>query len=323
GRTRARRPRVKITGVEAIPLAVPLRESAPPSPWTGATAKQILVRVTTDEGLTGWGECFAYGATLAVASVVEEALAPIVLGQDPTQIEPLADRMHRALMIWGRRGLAMMAVSGVELALWDLTGKARGVPVYELLGGLCQSRARVYASLLRYETPTQVRQAVSAALVLGYTAIKLHQTDVESVADAREVAGDGVELMLDTNCPWSVEDAIRIGGQLERYELRWLEEPVWPPEDYPGLARVRAALRIPLASGENEAAVVGIRAIIDAGAADIVQPSVTKVGGILEMKKIATLAAATGVTFVPHSYYYGPGLAATLHVVASTPGVPY
>src|SRR2546426_631878 len=323
GRARARRPRVKITGVEAIPLAVPLRESSPPSPWAAATAKQILVRLTTDEGLTGWGECFAYGATLAVVSVVEEALAPIVLGQDPTQVAELVDRMHRALMIWGRRGLAMMAVSGVELALWDLCGKTRGVPVYQLLGGRCTSHPRVYASLLRYETPAHLRQAVSAAVVLGYTAIKLHQIDVESVAAAREVAGDGIELMLDTNCPWTVEEAIRIGRALERFDLRWLEEPVWPPEDYPGLARVRAALRIPLASGENEATVVGIRAIIDAGAADIVQPSVTKVGGILEMKKIATLAAATGVTFVPHSYYYGPGLAATLHVVASTPGGPY
>ena len=283
---------MKITGVEAIPLAVPLRESAPPSPWTGATARQILVRLTTDEGLTGWGECFAYGATLAVASVVEEALAPIVLGQDPTQIAELVDRMHRALMIWGRRGLAT-------------------------------SRLRVYASLLRYQTPAHVRQAVSAVVGLGYTAIKLHQVDVESVAGAREVAGDGIELMLDTNCPWTVEEAIRIGRALERFDLRWLEEPVWPPEDYDGLARVRSAIRIPLACGENEATAFGIRAIIDAAAADIVQPSVTKVGGILEMKKIATLAAVTGVTFVPHSYYYGPGLAATLHVVASTPGVPY
>src|SRR5207247_1040824 len=125
------------------------------------------------------------------------------------------------------------------------------------------------------------------------------------------------------NCPWTVEEAIRIGRALERFDLRWLEEPVWPPEDYDGLARVRSAIRIPLACGENEATAFGIRAIIDAAAADIVQPSVTKVGGILEMKKIATLAAVTGVTFVPHSYYYGPGLAATLHVVASTPGVPY
>src|SRR5439155_855263 len=166
-------------------------------------------------------------------------------------------------------------------------------------------------------------QAVSVALVLGFTAIKLHQVDVESVASAREVAGAGVELMLDTNCPWSVEDAIRMGRQLERFDLRWLEEPVWPPEDYAGLARVRAALRIPIAAGENDATVFGFRDLIAHGAADIVQPSITKVGGILEAKKIAALAAAANVTFVPHSFYYGPGLAATVHVVASTPGVPY
>ncbi len=314
---------MKITEVRAVPLAIPLAPSTPPSSWAGGIGRQLLVRVTTDEGLTGWGECFAYGATLAVASVVEEALAPLVAGEDPTQIEQLTDRMHRALMIWGRRGLAMMAVSGVELALWDLAGKARGVPVYQLLGGLCASRARAYASLLRYEAPAQVRSAVSAALGLGFTAIKLHQTDVASVAEAREVAGAGVELMLDTNCPWTVEEAIRIGRTLEPYDLRWLEEPVWPPEDYDGLARVRAALGIPIACGENEATAFAFRAILAAGAADIVQPSVTKVGGILEMKKIATLAATSGVTFVPHSFYFGPGLAATLHVAASTPGVPY
>src|SRR5437867_5487960 len=129
--------------------------------------------------------------------------------------------------------------------------------------------------------------------------------------------------MLDTSCAWSVEDAIRMGRQVERFELRWLEEPVWPPEDYAGLARVRAALTIPIAAGENDATVFGFRDLIAHGAADIVQPSVTKVGGILETKKIATLAAAANVTFVPHSFYFGPGLAATLHVVASTPGVPY
>ncbi len=314
---------MRITGVEAVPLAIPLAPATPPSPWATGIGRQVLVRVTTDEGLTGWGECFGYGVPLAVCAVVEEALAPLVVGQDPTRIEHLVDAMQRALMIWGRRGLAMMAVSGVELALWDLTGKARGVPVYQLLGGLCQSHARVYASLLRYETPEKVRQAVSATLTLGFTAIKLHQTDVASVAGARELVGDGVELMLDTNCPWSVEDAIRIGQQLERYDLRWLEEPVWPPEDYDGLARVRSALRIPIACGENEATAFAFKAILDAGAADILQPSVTKVGGILEMKKVATLAAVAGATFVPHSFYFGPGLAATLHVVASTPNVPY
>jgi len=264
---------MKIAGVHAIPLAIPLAPGAPPTSWAAEIGRQLLVRVTTDEGLTGWGECFAYGVPLAVGAVVEEALAPLVTGEDPTQIECLTDRMHRALMIWGRRGLAMMAVSGVELALWDLAGKALGVPVYQLLGGLCASRARAYASLLRYETPAQVRQAVAAALGLGFTAIKLHQTDLQSVAAAREAAGAGAELMLDTNCPWTVEEAIRIGRRLERYDLRWLEEPVWPPEDYEGLARVRAALGIPIACGENEATAFAFRAILAAGAADILQPT--------------------------------------------------
>jgi L-alanine-DL-glutamate epimerase-like enolase superfamily enzyme len=314
---------MKITELRAIPLAVPLHVIGPPSSWAAGASKQILVRATTDEGLVGWGESFALGATEAVCHVVDDVLAPMLLGQDPTQIESAVDRMHHALMIWGRRGLAMMAVSGVELALWDLTGKARGVPVYELLGGLCRPQLRVYSSLLRYETPSLVGQAISGALAAGHTAIKLHQIDVESVAVAREVAGDDVDLMLDTNCPWSVEDAIRIGRRLERFELRWLEEPVWPPEDYAGLARVRAALRIPIASGENDATVFGFRELIAHGAADVVQPSVTKVGGLLEMKKIAVLAAAANVTLVPHAFYYGPGLAASLHLAAATPGVPY
>ena len=314
---------MKVTEVRALPLTIPLAPMVPASPWAEGIGRQILVRVATDGGLVGWGECFAYGATLGVCNVVDDALAPLVVGQDPSQIELVLDRLHRALMIWGRRGLAMMALSGVELALWDLAGKARGLPVYQLLGGLVQPRLRGYASLLRYETPAEVRQAVSAMLGMGFTAVKLHQTDVASVAAARETAGPGVDLMLDTNCPWTVEEAIRMGRALEPYELRWLEEPVWPPEDYAGLARVRRALRIPLACGENDATVFGFRDILAAGAADVIQPSVTKVGGLLEMKKIATLAAAANVTFVPHSFYFGPGFAATLHVAASTPGVPY
>src|SRR2546428_7604454 len=129
--------------------------------------------------------------------------------------------------------------------------------------------------------------------------------------------------MLDTNCPWSVEEAIRVGRRLERFDLRWLEEPVWPPEDYAGLARVRAALRMPIAAGENDSTAFGHAALIAAGAADVIQPSITKVGGLGETKKIAALAAAANVTVVPHCFYFGPGLAATLHFALSTPCVPY
>ncbi len=311
---------MKITDVRAIPLAVPLRPETPASPWAAGIGRQVLVQVTTDEGVTGWGESFAYGAPLAVCHVVDEALRPLLVGQDPLRLEHLTQAMYRALMIWGRRGLAVFALSGVELALWDLAGKARGLPAYQLLGGLCRPEVRVYASLLRYERPAEVRQAVAAARRRGFTAIKLHQTDVASVAAAREAAGEDAELMLDTNYPWTVEEAIRVGRRLESYGLRWLEEPVWPPEDYAGLARVRAAVRIPIACGENDATAVAFRQIVDAGAADVLQPSVTKVGGLGEMRKIAALAAAANVTFVPHAFYFGPGLAATVHLLAATPG---
>jgi len=314
---------VKIERVGAIPLAIPLDEGQPRSVWAAGAGKQILVRVETDTGLVGWGECFAYGAPLAVCNIVDETLAPVVMGHDPTQIAYLVRRMQQALMIWGRRGVAMFAVSGVELALWDLVGKARGVPAYELLGGLCQPRVQAYASLLRYSRPDDVARAAADAVARGYRAVKLHQVDVESVAAAREAVGADVDLMLDTNCPWTVEEAIRVGRRLERLDLRWLEEPVWPPEDYEGLARVRSALRIPIACGENDATAFGFKAILAAGAADIVQPSATKVGGLSEMRGIAALAAAAGATLVPHSYYFGPGLAATLHFAAATPDVPY
>jgi L-alanine-DL-glutamate epimerase-like enolase superfamily enzyme len=168
-----------------------------------------------------------------------------------------------------------------------------------------------------------VGRVASALAASGYHAIKLHQTDVESVAVARAAVGESVELMLDTNCPWSVEDAIAMARRLEPLALRWLEEPVWPPEDYRGLARVRAAISIPIASGENEATAFGFRAAFEEGAMDVAQPSVTKVGGLSELRKVAVVAAAANVTLVPHAFYYGPGLAASVHFALATPGVPY
>src|SRR5262245_54438582 len=273
---------MKITAIEAVPLAIPLKPMNPPSPWTGGTRKQIFVRVRTDEGWTGLGEAFAYGAPLAVVSVIEESLAPLIVGQDPLRIEAMVDLMHRGTMIYGRRGLGMFAISGIEIALWDLLGKARGAPVYELLGGAIRPRLPAYASLLRYDSPGDVARACRHFVAQGFRMLKLHQTDVESVRAAREAVGDRVELMLDTNCPWSPADAIAIARALAPHRLLWLEEPVWPPEDYRGLADVRRASAVPIALGENESTLFGFREIIACGAADILQPSVTKVGGISE-----------------------------------------
>jgi L-alanine-DL-glutamate epimerase-like enolase superfamily enzyme len=311
---------MKITAIEAVPLAIPLKSMNPPSPWTGGTRKQIYVLVHTDEGVTGLGEAFAYGAPLAVVSVIEESLGPLVLGHDPLAIEAVVDVMHRGTMIYGRRGLGMFAISGVEIALWDLLGKARGAPVYELLGGAVRPRLPAYASLLRYESPGDVAAACRRYADDGFGVLKLHQTDVESVRAAREAVGPDVELALDTNCPWTPAQAVATARALEPYRLAWLEEPVWPPEDYDGLAVVRRSVRTPIACGENESTLFGFREIIARGAADILQPSVTKVGGIAEFRKIAALAAAANLRIAPHSPYFGPGLAATLHVMATLGG---
>jgi D-galactarolactone cycloisomerase len=314
---------VKITDVDAIALRIPWQPTDPPSAWTARLARQILVRVGTDAGLVGWGEAFALGAPAAVCTVVHEVLRPLLLGEPPTEIERLTDRLQRATLIFGRRGLAMFAISGVELALWDLAGQARGVPVYELLGGLVQPRIPAYASLARFDRPADVARAAAAAAAQGFRGVKLHQTDVASVAAARAALGPGVALMLDVNCPWTPDEAIRMGEVLRPFDLAWLEEPVWPPEDYAGLARVAAALSTPVAAGENESTAVGFGAMLAIRAVDILQPSPTKVGGLGELKAIAALAAAHAVPLVPHSFYFGPGLAAALHLAASTPGVPW
>lgn len=311
---------MKITAIQAITLAIPLKPMTPASAWSGATRKQIVVRVSTDEGVTGTGEAFAYGAPLAVASIIEESLAPLIIGQDPRRIEAVVDLMHRGTMIYGRRGLAMFAISGVEIALWDLLGRLHGAPVYQLLGGATRPRLPAYASLMRYDSPADVAAACRHFVAQGFRMLKLHQIDVASVLAAREAVGPDVELMLDTNCPWDPAGAIAMARALAPYRLFWLEEPVWPPEDYEGLARVAASTDTPIALGENESTAFGFREIIAHRAGQILQPSITKVGGISEMKKIAVLAQAAGLTVVPHSFYFGPGLAATLHVAATFGG---
>jgi D-galactarolactone cycloisomerase len=311
---------MKITAVEAICLAIPMKPLHPASSWTGSTRKQIVVRVRTDGGLTGVGEAFAYGAPLAVCNVIEESLAPLLLGQDPLRIEHLVDVMHRGTMIYGRRGLAMFAISGVDIALWDLLGKAHGARVSELLGGARRPRLPVYASLMRYDSPPDVAAACQSFVRQGFSMLKLHQTDLESVRAAREAVGPAVELMLDVNCPWTPAEAVSMARALAPHRLFWLEEPVWPPEDYAGLAEVRGETDIPIALGENESTLYGFREIVERRAADILQPSITKVGGITEFRKIAALAQAANRPVAPHAFYFGPGLAATLHMAATWGG---
>jgi D-galactarolactone cycloisomerase len=313
-------PPMRITDIQPFPLSIPFRRMTPPSPWADGARKQIMIKMLTDEGLVGYGEAFALGAPLAVCNIIDEVLKPLLVGENPTDIERLVEKMQRAMLIWGRRGLGMFALSGVEIALWDLAGKVRGVPVYDLLGGSYKPSIRAYASMLRYAQPQQAAEAAQQFVHQGFTAVKLHQTDVASVQVTRAAVGSGIDIMLDINCVWNPREAIERGKAFAEHGIFWFEEPVWPPEDYRGLADVAAALETPVAAGENESTLYGFREILAHRAVDIIQPSMTKVGGLLEFKKICTLAQQANVSVAPHSFYFGPGLAATLHLIAATPG---
>jgi L-alanine-DL-glutamate epimerase-like enolase superfamily enzyme len=311
---------MQITDVQAHLLAIPQQQDDLASPWvSGGFRHQILVTVETDAGITGYGEAFGYGVPHATAAVVNQTLKPLLVGQDATQITALQDHLYRQTHLFGRYGITTFAISGVDIALWDIAAKCAGMPLYQLLGGASTRDIPTYASLVRYTEPAQVRTVTERALHEGYEAIKLHQIDVESLRLARDVAGEDVLLMMDINCAWMPEEALEMAQQFIPEELYWLEEPLWPPEDFDGLATLGGLSGTPIATGENACTVFQFRQMLEAGAATFIQPSVTKVGGISEWRKIAALAESYNVSLAPHSPYFGPGLLATAHLVAATP----
>ena len=300
---------MKIARLEAIPLSIPFSYGA------GAARRLdfCLVRVDTDDGLTGWGEAFSYNCRGAVAAAVTDMVAPLAVGWDAARIAELNAHLQKKLHIFGRFGITAFAISGLDIALWDLAGKAAGEPVHRLLGGAGRERIPCYASLLRYGEPALVAEHCRRAVAEGYDAVKLHEITDEAVAAARGAFGPGPPLMLDVNCEWSVPDAIAMAKALRRHDLAWLEEPVFPPEDLRGLREVGEAGGIPIASGENYCFATQFAAVAEARAVRYAQPSVTKLGGISEFLKVAKL----GLQLAPHSPYFGPGALATLHLLAA------
>jgi len=176
-----------------------------------------------------------------------------------------------------------------------------------------------YASLLRYGSADAVTRYTTQALERGYRHIKVHEITVPEVKAARDAAGPAMPIMVDTNCPWTVAEAIAMARQLAPLDIHWLEEPVWPPEDLTGLAEVRTRGGLDTAAGENYGTVWEFRRAFEARAITYAQPSVSKVGGVSEMRRIMALAEAFGVEVVPHSAYFGPGLLASIHCIAAMP----
>jgi L-alanine-DL-glutamate epimerase-like enolase superfamily enzyme len=313
---------MKITKVESIVLNLPMViEGA--TPMLGGRARtsidMLLVRIDTDAGITGWGEAFGHRIFPATRAAIDTLLGPLCVGRDPSQITALNDDAQRMLHGVGRNGPTIYALSGIDIALWDIAGKIAGLPLYRLLGGSSRADLPAYASLLRYGAAGAITRYTEQALARGYRHIKLHEITVPEIKAARDVTGPGVPIMVDTNCPWTVVQAIDMARRLAPLDLHWLEEPVWPPENLAGLAEVRARGGIATAAGENYGTVWEFRRAFEAGAITYAQPSVTKIGGVTELRRVMTLAEAFGVQVVPHSAYFGPGLLASIHCIAAMP----
>jgi len=279
----------------------------------------VLVRLDTDAGISGWGDDFGYGAAAATEAALDHLVAPHLIGRDAGDIRGLMHELQVQNHIWGRYGVTMFALSGVDIALWDLAGKAAGLPLNRLLGGARRQSIPAYASLFRYGDPEQVAEHTARALADGFEWIKLHETTVPAVAAAREAAGADVPIMVDTNCPWTPQQALEMALAMKPYDLHWLEGPIFPPEDFASLARLQIECGIPLAAGENACTAFEFQRMIEADAVTYLQPSVTKVGGVSEFMKIIALAETQGRTVMPHARYFGPGLLASLHLLSLLP----
>jgi L-alanine-DL-glutamate epimerase-like enolase superfamily enzyme len=279
----------------------------------------VLVEVSTDGGLTGWGDAFSYVCPKTTAAAIDEMIAPQARGfevPDAADIPAFMDRIQRNLHLFGRYGITMFAISGLDIALWDLAAKVEGVPLHCLIGTARRSRIPAYASLLRIGTPDLVASECEAALRRGYRAIKLHETTTPAVFAARRAIGADIPLMVDMNCPLDGPAAIAFAQACQAAAPKFLEEPVWPPEDFATLAEVRNKGGLDIAAGENACTAYQFRQMMTAGAVSYAQPSVTKVGGITEYLRVAALADEMGVKLAPHSPYFGPGLLATLQLMS-------
>ncbi len=311
---------MKITSVETRIISLPFTMGGPYSLFAGQVWDRLeilLVRVETADGFIGWGEAFGHAANPATKAALDSIVAPLVIGRDSRDIEGITRDVLPAVHLLGRNGPFVFAFSGIEIALWDIRAKRAGKPLHALLGNAGKTELDCYSSLLRYGDPALAARNTAAACERGYRHIKLHEVTREAVLAARAAgAANGAQIMLDVNCAWTPAEAAEMAHALQGDGLLWLEEPVWPPEDAAGLAQIRR-FGIPIAAGENTAGRFGFKSLIDAGAIDIAQPSVTKIGGIGEMLAVIDLCRERGVEVMPHCPYFGPGLIATLHIIAA------
>lgn len=312
---------MRIRSVDAIALKIPFSDL-----YDGPRAKRrgwtefdtLLVRIETEDGLVGWGEAFAYGCASAVGALIRDTVAPLVAGQEITDVAAFTLKLQQDLHIWGRYGITIFAISGVDIALWDLAAKKAGQNLATHLGGRVRDDITAYASLVRYGGAEPISAMTKRAVAEGFRDIKLHEIAYEPIAAARAAIGPEIRLTTDVNCAWSLSEAEAMLPKMKMLDLYWVEEPTFPPEDYEA-HRALARFGVALSAGENACTAVEFARL--SSVLTFPQPSVIKVGGVSEFVKATTHAESLGRTVMPHSPYFGPGYWATLQLAAHLPAV--
>lgn len=293
-------------------------EGITPTAWR--SLEILLIRVEDEDGHVGWGEGFGYFTVDATKAIVDRMIAPLLRGSTVDDVPAWNLETQRRLHLFGRYGITTFAISGVDMALWDLAARRAGLPLHALLGTPDAGPVSCYASLVRYGDPAVAPAICEQALSDGFTDLKLHEITREEIAACRDAVGPQVPISVDVNGAWGERRAAELRGPLLELGISWLEEPVFPPEDFATLRRLRGG-GLPIAAGENWCTSVQFAQALAGEAADFVQPSVTKVGGVSEFLKVADLAARSGTDLLPHCPYFGPGFFASLHLAVALPNV--
>lgn len=296
---------MEIKSIKTLMLSIPLRKPVTFATRTVHRRQFSVVQVFTDEETYGIG-CVPIGDPLAVTGIIERKLKSLVVGENPFSTEKIWEEMYRE-MYRDRKGAAIRAISALDIALWDIKGKALKMPLYKLLGGY-RDKVPCYASGGYYREGKGLKgleKEMVRYVEQGFTAVKMKvgavslKKDVERVKVARDAIGPDIDLMIDANNAYDTHTAIKAGRMFEKYDIYWLEEPVWP-DNIKGSAEVAAALDTPVASGELEYLRYGFRELIENRAVDIIQPDATVVGGITEWIKVAAMASAWNIPVAPH-----------------------
>ncbi len=318
---------MSIQKIEVFSLKDKLDKSFYFSQWEYRERKICLVKITTEDGTSGWGE--GYGPADVLAAGIKY-LSQFVIGQNPLNSEVIWDTLYRRTLDYARSGILMAAVSAIDVAVWDLKGKILGLPVHQLLGGKKRNEIFPYATGLYFREEKDLAKALADEAVmykdLGYRSIKMKvglsiKDDIKNVSAVRNAIGEDIELMVDANHAFNLREAIYLSRALDDFKISWFEEPI-SPEFYGQYAELRSKTHIPVATGECEYLRYGFHRLLKSNSADILQPDICACGGLSETKKIATLASAYGVEIIPHTWGTYVAISAAMHFVANLECVP-